>query len=245
MVHVARDGGMTLRDAQVLHRLDRSGGDVHDHISSIKINLDVGDTLRARFQLVGANIGGHIECLQSRVVDLAGLLQARTALKVPHRIAKCVIPTLSRSLVLWQVTFRRKALTQPLDIFCRGISPNWLGNRSPAAQVCDPPIALSRLPRARSSIRLERRSWVVGQRGAAFVRTIPIPFTAAGCIRMRASRGAEKSGARVFRKGTFTVRAIRWAKGGVVFWLIIFDGGGRGAVKLLRFNGRNLRQEKD
>src|SRR6266550_7896675 len=146
MVHLAHDGGMALYDAEVLHRLDRSRGNVHHHISSNKIYLDVGDTLRARFQLAGANIGGHIECLQSRLVDLAALLQACTALEVPHRIGKCIIPTISISPVLRQVAFSRKALAQPLDILCRGISSNWLGNRSPTAQVRDPPIELSRLP---------------------------------------------------------------------------------------------------
>ena len=100
-----------------------------------------------------------------------------------------------------------EALAQPLDILCRGISPYWLGNRSPTARVRDPPIALSRLPRAENSIRLERGSWVVGQRGAAFVRAILIPLPAAVCIRTWAFRRDDKFGARVFRKRTCHARA--------------------------------------
>jgi hypothetical protein len=112
-------------------------------------------------QLACANIGGHIELVQSRLVDLAALLQARTALEPRHCIRESVIPTVARTTVLRQVAFHRKALAQPLNIVGRGISPERFGDHGPTAIVGDAPIALSRFPRAEYGIQLERGSRVI------------------------------------------------------------------------------------
>ena len=59
MIGFAHNGGMTLHDVGIFHRLDRRGGDVHDNIAMIKWEFNVGDALRACFELESANGGGH------------------------------------------------------------------------------------------------------------------------------------------------------------------------------------------
>ena len=97
MIDVADDRGVAMDDRAVLDRFDRGRRQVDDDIALAEREVQIGEPARAGGELLRAHARRHVERLQRRAGDDAGLAQAHARLEALDRGGEAGVPCQRRS----------------------------------------------------------------------------------------------------------------------------------------------------
>ena len=110
MFRIADDRDIAVDDAAVVDRLDRSRRQIDHDIAVAERKVRARQTIGARRDLVEPHLRRHVDRLQRRARDDAGLAQTHAGLEPLDRGGQLGVPALADRMGLIEIAFDRQAL---------------------------------------------------------------------------------------------------------------------------------------